>query len=129
MSTVHSLILWSSYIGESVPVTKTPLPQDTAPYSPDRYKRHTLFCGTQVIQTRFYANTPVTAVVVRTGQLIRAHPYMGRRLSNAQNTLPIIVTLYHSNLSGVKFFVAFCGSEQGHLTLLYMDYLNILWSH
>ena len=49
-------------------MTKTPLPQDSAPYSPDRHKRHTLFCGTQVIQTRFYANTPVTAVIVRTGQ-------------------------------------------------------------
>ena len=56
------------HAGESVPVTKTPLPQDSAPYSPDRHKRHTLFCGTQVIQTRFYANTPVTAVIVRTGQ-------------------------------------------------------------
>lgn len=58
--------------GESVPVTKTPLPHDTAHdpaplYEPNRYKRHTLFSGTQVIQTRFYANSAVLAVVVRTG--------------------------------------------------------------
>ena len=53
--------------GESVPVTKTPLPLDHASYQPDKYKRHTLFGGTQVIQTRFYGNASVRAVVVRTG--------------------------------------------------------------
>ena len=56
--------------GESVPVTKTSLPHDTAPYSPEGHKRHTIFCGTQVIQTRFYANTNVIAVVVRTGKIL-----------------------------------------------------------
>lgn len=60
--TVHTLST-----GESVPVTKTPLPLDHASYQPDKYKRHTLFGGTQVIQTRFYGNASVRAVVVRTG--------------------------------------------------------------
>ncbi|XP_068196725.1 polyamine-transporting ATPase 13A3-like [Antennarius striatus] len=76
----------SMLTGESVPVTKTSLPSSGGG-SADRYhleehKRHTLFCGTQVIQTRFYAGEPVKAVVVRTGfstekgQLVRSilHP-------------------------------------------------------
>lgn len=36
-------------------------------YSPEVHKRHTLFCGTNVIQTRFYTGELVKALVVRTG--------------------------------------------------------------
>lgn len=62
--------------GESVPVTKTNLPnplpgeqeETDSAYSTEEHKRHTLFCGTDVIQTRFYTGELVKAVVVRTGQ-------------------------------------------------------------
>ncbi|XP_037642436.1 probable cation-transporting ATPase 13A3 isoform X3 [Sebastes umbrosus] len=76
----------SMLTGESVPVTKTSLPSSgedaTRSYDIEEHKRHTLFCGTQVIQTRFYAGELVEAVVVRTGfstekgQLVRSilHP-------------------------------------------------------
>ena len=57
-------------IGESVPVTKTPVPRDHTPYQPDLAKKHTLFGGTRVIQTRFYGNAKVLAVVVRTGKCV-----------------------------------------------------------
>uniref|UniRef100_A0A8C3GUU5 Polyamine-transporting ATPase 13A2 n=2 Tax=Corvus moneduloides TaxID=1196302 RepID=A0A8C3GUU5_CORMO len=57
--------------GESVPVMKTPLPAGGqaagAAYCPEEHRRHTLFCGTQVIQARAYAGTDVLAVVTRTG--------------------------------------------------------------
>lgn len=61
--------------GESVPVTKTNLPNPSKDsqalegevYDPDGHRRHTLFCGTTVIQTRFYTGELVKAVVVRTG--------------------------------------------------------------
>lgn len=67
------------FLGESVPVTKTPLPnakrspgypeeeREQLPYNPERQKRHTLFSGTRVIQTRYYGHARVLAVVVRTG--------------------------------------------------------------
>ena len=65
--------------GESVPVTKTPLPDVPSPhdppdhpanlYSPARHKRHTLFCGTKVIQTRTFDRDFALAIVVRTGRL------------------------------------------------------------
>ncbi|XP_042331882.1 LOW QUALITY PROTEIN: polyamine-transporting ATPase 13A3-like [Sceloporus undulatus] len=66
----------SMLTGESVPVTKAALPdpsraangphQDPA-YDPEEHKRHTLFCGTSVIQTRYYSGEPVRALVIRTG--------------------------------------------------------------
>ncbi|KAL2089748.1 hypothetical protein ACEWY4_014436 [Coilia grayii] len=80
----------SMLTGESVPVTKTNLPNprqggrgsdsDTV-YCTEEHKRHTLFCGTNVIQTRFYSGELVKAVVVRTGfstdkgQLVRSILY------------------------------------------------------
>nr|XP_056706230.1 polyamine-transporting ATPase 13A3 [Euleptes europaea] len=79
----------SMLTGESVPVTKTNLPNpsedpkalEAEAYSPEGHRRHTLFCGTTVIQTRFYTAELVKAVVVRTGfstskgQLVRSILY------------------------------------------------------
>ncbi|XP_071998704.1 probable cation-transporting ATPase 13A4 isoform X2 [Engystomops pustulosus] len=58
--------------GESVPVTKTPLPNvdNSVPWkvhSGEDYKRHVLFCGTEVIQTQASQRSVVKAVVLRTG--------------------------------------------------------------
>ncbi|XP_034233916.1 probable cation-transporting ATPase 13A3 [Thrips palmi] len=56
--------------GESVPVTKTPLGRVAGvAYDAKEDARHTLFGGTTVIQTRFYGEHKVLAVVVRTGFL------------------------------------------------------------
>lgn len=65
----------SMLTGESVPVLKTPLPNPIrrAKDSPeeffkiDDHSRHVLFCGTNVIQTRYYEKQRVRAVVIRTG--------------------------------------------------------------
>ena len=53
------------YLGESVPITKTPIPQVDEVYRPDGHKRHTMFGGTHVIQTKSLGSA--LAVVVRTG--------------------------------------------------------------
>lgn len=46
--------------GESVPVTKTPLPmRNDIFYNPREHARHTLFSGTKVVQTRFYDDEKV----------------------------------------------------------------------
>lgn len=62
-------------LGESVPVTKTSLPsagKDGARiYNVEEHKKHTLYCGTHVIQTRFYTGELVKALVVRTGRTQR----------------------------------------------------------
>ncbi|XP_025081002.1 probable cation-transporting ATPase 13A3 isoform X3 [Pomacea canaliculata] len=59
----------SMLTGESVPVTKTPLThqEDDEIYHPEVHKRHTLFSGTHVVQTRYYGTAKVLAVVIRTG--------------------------------------------------------------
>lgn len=58
----------SMLTGESVPVTKTSLPNvQTVIFDQKEHSRHTLFCGTQVIQTRYFDKEKVLAVVVRTG--------------------------------------------------------------
>ena len=62
----------SMLTGESVPVMKSALQHvdstdDEEDYDPERHKRNTLFSGTDVIQTRYYGETRVLAVVVRTG--------------------------------------------------------------
>ncbi|XP_066144609.1 polyamine-transporting ATPase 13A3-like [Euwallacea fornicatus] len=68
--------------GESVPVTKISLPNfPNLSYDPKEHAKHTLFCGTQVIQTRYFDNEKVLAVVIRTsfstskGSLVRSILY------------------------------------------------------
>ncbi|XP_034875561.1 cation-transporting ATPase 13A2 isoform X1 [Mirounga leonina] len=57
----------SSLTGESVPVLKTALPEGPEPYCPETHRRHTLFCGTLVLQARAFVGPHVLAVVTRTG--------------------------------------------------------------
>lgn len=74
----------SMLTGESVPVTKTQLSelhQEGTIFDPKAHAKHTLFCGTKILQTRFYSGQPVKAIVIRTGyytakgQLIRSIMY------------------------------------------------------
>lgn len=51
-------------------------------YNTEEHKRHTLFCGTNVIQTRFYTGELVKAVVVRTGGCVNF-----KMLTSAQTLL------------------------------------------
>ncbi|XP_067382763.1 cation-transporting ATPase 13A2 isoform X1 [Channa argus] len=46
------LVNESMLTGESVPVLKTPLPAGEGKYSADTERKHTLFCGTQLIQAK-----------------------------------------------------------------------------
>uniref|UniRef100_A0A673TDB0 Cation-transporting ATPase n=1 Tax=Suricata suricatta TaxID=37032 RepID=A0A673TDB0_SURSU len=58
--------------GESIPVTKTPLPHTEntmawKSHSVEDYRKHVLFCGTEVIQVKPSGQGPVRAVVLQTG--------------------------------------------------------------
>uniref|UniRef100_A0A8D2BBK1 Polyamine-transporting ATPase 13A2 n=1 Tax=Sus scrofa TaxID=9823 RepID=A0A8D2BBK1_PIG len=53
--------------GESVPVLKTALPEGPVPYFPETHRRHTLFCGTLILQARAFVGPHVLAVVTQTG--------------------------------------------------------------
>lgn len=56
-----------------MPVTKCALSksEETEIFSYEHHKKHILFCGTSIIQTRFYSGNKVSALVLRTGTIIR----------------------------------------------------------
>uniref|UniRef100_A0A915JNU7 Cation-transporting ATPase 13A3 n=1 Tax=Romanomermis culicivorax TaxID=13658 RepID=A0A915JNU7_ROMCU len=62
----------SMLTGESVPVTKTPIPkveslEGATFYGDKHHAKHTLYNGTKVLQTRYYSGQQVKALVIRTG--------------------------------------------------------------
>ncbi|KAJ6641943.1 putative cation-transporting ATPase W08D2.5, partial [Pseudolycoriella hygida] len=60
----------SMLTGESVPVTKTPLPcRRDLMFDPKEHARHVLFSGTKVIQTRYIGTEKVLAVIINTGNI------------------------------------------------------------
>nr|Q27533.2 RecName: Full=Probable cation-transporting ATPase W08D2.5 [Caenorhabditis elegans] len=69
--------------GESVPITKVALTDETndSVFNIEKNSKNVLFCGTQVLQTRFYRGKKVKAIVLRTaystlkGQLVRSIMY------------------------------------------------------
>uniref|UniRef100_A0A8D1C6W3 Cation-transporting P-type ATPase N-terminal domain-containing protein n=1 Tax=Sus scrofa TaxID=9823 RepID=A0A8D1C6W3_PIG len=68
----HCVVDEGMLTGESIPVTKTPLPEmnSSVPWktqSEADYKRHVLFCGTEVIQAKGACSGTVKAVVLQTG--------------------------------------------------------------
>lgn len=75
----------SMLTGESIPITKTGIGLSSESGEEilcmKKQKKNILFAGTNIIQTRYYANEPVKAVVLRTGfrtskgELIRAILY------------------------------------------------------
>ncbi|XP_050530517.1 polyamine-transporting ATPase 13A3-like isoform X1 [Daktulosphaira vitifoliae] len=54
--------------GESEPITKSPPSSiEEFCYVSSAHKHHTLYCGTRILQSRFYSGAQVLALVVRTG--------------------------------------------------------------
>ena len=63
--------------GESIPVMKSAILSSEAEFNRKHHFKHIIFAGTKVIQTRFYGNEKIKAVVIRTafqtakGELVR----------------------------------------------------------
>ncbi|XP_043926213.1 probable cation-transporting ATPase 13A4 [Protopterus annectens] len=130
----------SMLTGESVPVTKMPLPNtdDSMPwmaYSKEDYRRHVLFCGTQVIQTRPSGHCPVKAVVMRTGfntakgEMIRSilypKPASFKLLRDAYRFLMCLVAVGITGVIYAACIVASNGSGVGQAILKSLDVLTI----
>ncbi|KAM8796346.1 polyamine-transporting ATPase 13A2 [Eudromia elegans] len=110
----------SMLTGESVPVMKTPLPAGgpaaRAAYSPEEHRRHTLFCGTQLIQAKSYAGKEVLAVVTRTGFCTAK----GDLISSILYPKPVSFKFYKDAVKFVLFLaiLAFIGTLYSILILI-----------
>ncbi|KAG8430963.1 hypothetical protein GDO86_019649, partial [Hymenochirus boettgeri] len=97
----------SMLTGESVPEMKTPLtdgPQaNFTPYSPDEHRRHTLFCGTHIIQAKTYLEKEVIAVVTRTG----FSTVKGNLISSILHPKPISFKFYRDSMKFVLVLALF----------------------
>ncbi|XP_009869715.1 PREDICTED: LOW QUALITY PROTEIN: probable cation-transporting ATPase 13A2, partial [Apaloderma vittatum] len=110
----------SMLTGESVPVMKTPLLAGSQAastlYSPEEHRRHTLFCGTQVIQAKSYVGKEVLAVVTRTGFCTAK----GDLISSILYPKPVSFKFYEDAVKFVLFLavLAFIGTLYSILILV-----------
>jgi magnesium-transporting ATPase (P-type) len=100
----------SMLTGESIPIIKTPLPQPETNYElydVETHKRHTLFSGTQIVQTRSQNSERILAVVIRTG----FDTSKGNLVRSILFPKPIGFKFYKDSLKFVLFlfFVALLG--------------------
>ncbi|KAF1390798.1 hypothetical protein PFLUV_G00061780 [Perca fluviatilis] len=111
------LVNESMLTGESVPVLKTPLLAGEGRYSSETERRHTLFCGTQLIQAKSGGpgGSGAVAVVISTGFFTAK----GNLVSSILYPHPTDFRFYQDS---VKFllilgFVAFVGSIYSFVVL------------
>uniref|UniRef100_A0A665X0X8 P-type ATPase A domain-containing protein n=1 Tax=Echeneis naucrates TaxID=173247 RepID=A0A665X0X8_ECHNA len=108
------LVNESMLTGESVPVLKTPLPAGEGKYNSETERRHTLFCGTQIIQAK--GGRPggggALAVVTSTGFFTAK----GNLVSSILYPQPISFRFYQD---AIKFLLilAFLGSIYSFVVL------------
>eukprot|EP00794_Sanderia_malayensis_P015960 gene15960-17566_t len=132
----------SMLTGESIPVTKTPLPNpphnkpelneviDTV-----KHKRHILFCGTDLLQTRFHGKGRVIAVVIKTGyytmkgNLIRSilfpKPVGFKFLSDALRFLGVLAIFAAMGFTYTVYVFRKQGSTVGEICLRAFDVITI----
>ncbi|XP_056279405.1 cation-transporting ATPase 13A2 isoform X2 [Pseudoliparis swirei] len=115
------LVNESMLTGESVPVLKTPLPAGEGRYSSEtEQRRHTLFCGTQLIQAKGCSGA--VAVVTSTGFFTAK----GSLVSSIMHPQPIDFRFYRDSGKFLLILglVAFFGTIYS-IVILYLS--NVTW--
>lgn len=99
-----------------MPVTKTPPHSSSEIYDSVIHKRHTLFSGTHVLQTRYYGGEYVLARVTRTG----FDTTKGALVKSILFPTPVGLKFYSDSLKFVTvlFFIAVSG--MGYCIYLYV---------
>eukprot|EP00048_Salpingoeca_helianthica_P023068 m.22053 g.22053 ORF g.22053 m.22053 type:complete len:1155 (-) comp8219_c0_seq1:45-3509(-) len=127
----------SMLTGESIPVSKTPIPTAGAEavdeYSPDVHKAHTLFCGTHVLYTR---TTGVRALVVRTGystskgELIRSFLFPRRtRFRLIRDSIIFVGILFFFGMIGLVYSVVVLdwrGVDRSSIAIKSLDIITLI---
>lgn len=109
-------------LGESVPVTKTPPHSSDDTYISSNYKRHTLFAGTSVIQSRYYGGEHVLASVVKTG----FDTTKGSLVKSILYPTPVGLTFYKDSLKFVVFLFIIAATGMVYCLYLYTERKVIL---
>ncbi|GAU97699.1 hypothetical protein RvY_08950-2 [Ramazzottius varieornatus] len=110
--------------GESAPVTKISLNVgDTEKFSVEEHKRHILFHGTTVIQTRYYEGAHVRAVVLETG----FYTVKGDLFKSILYPKPIDFKFHRDalRLIGCMAFISCCG--MCYSIYIYNDHGEDIW--
>ena len=102
--------------GESVPVVKTSLHSSNEVYSPSTHKRHTLFSGTYMIQSRYYGDEQVLARVVCTG----FNTTKGALVKSILFPTPVGLQFYKDSLKFVLALFVLAGAGTGYCLYLYL---------
>ncbi|XP_013193380.1 polyamine-transporting ATPase 13A3 isoform X2 [Amyelois transitella] len=126
----------SMLTGESVPVTKTALLRVDKPFDMKEHASSLLFCGTRVIQTRYYDNEPVKALVLRTGyntskgQLVRSILYpVPADFKFDRDSYKFIIILAFLAVLGLSYTVAlkaYRSMTPGDIVLKALDIVTIV---
>ncbi|XP_044255627.1 polyamine-transporting ATPase 13A3-like isoform X1 [Tribolium madens] len=101
--------------GESVPVTKTALHSSNEIYSTNTHKRHTLFSGTLMIQSRYYGGEDVLARVVTTG----FNTTKGALVKSILFPTPVGLQFYKDSLKFVLALFIIAGAGTAYCLYLY----------
>lgn len=107
--------------GESVPVIKDCLSYlSDVKYDVDVDRRHTLYEGTKIIQTRNYSDNPIRAVVVRTG----FKTVKGRLIRSIMYPKPNKFKFYEDSLKFIGFlaFLTVLGFAVTIPRMIYLEY-------
>ncbi|TGZ62437.1 hypothetical protein CRM22_007440 [Opisthorchis felineus] len=126
----------STLTGESVPVTKTPLPErqrKNESFNLPSLSRHVLFGGTCVIQTRNFNNEAVLAIVVRTGfrtakgELVRSILYpKPMKFKFTEDAIKFVLAMGVLALIGMPISIYFMYRAQVETSSLVMRTLDLI---
>ncbi|KAL0267327.1 UNVERIFIED_CONTAM: hypothetical protein PYX00_009625 [Menopon gallinae] len=123
----------STLTGESAPVTKTPPPCTGDAFDSAILKRHTLFCGTEIVQTRYYGGNMVRAVTINTGfstakgELVRSilHPKpIGFKFD--KDSLKFTCCLFLLATLGILYLLWVCISREWDLRSYILTSLDLI---
>ncbi|KAG1653729.1 putative cation-transporting ATPase 13A3 [Nymphon striatum] len=127
----------ASLTGESVPVTKTALPKyANTQFDETLHARHILYCGTKLIQTRFYGDEKVKAVVIKTGfmtqkgNLVRSimfpKPVDFKFSEDASKFIMVLASIAVCGFIYTVFLMKKRGEDVGTITKRALDLITIV---
>ncbi|XP_018331262.1 probable cation-transporting ATPase 13A3 isoform X2 [Agrilus planipennis] len=113
--TGNCIVNESMLTGESTPVTKTAPHTSSEIYDTGIHKRYTLFCGTSILQARYYEGEFVLARVIKTGFTTMK----GELVKSMLFPAPIKIQFYKDSAKFLLFLSIIAAGGMAYCTYLY----------